>query len=765
MLISYRWLTEYVATHTKPLELGERFRMTSSELDDFRDYSAELEKIVVGRIESLSKHPQADRLHITQVDCGDKTIQIVCGGTNLREGMHVAVALPGSVVHPLQGEPFCIGESTIRGEKSFGMICAPQEIGIALPEHNHDIWDLDTLNLALKPGTLLAKALDLDDAVLQLEVTPNRSDLLSHLGLAREVAAFEHRKLLEPAIASLSNAADTTAAKVIIDPSAGCERFSALLFKVDNLSQSPWWLQRRLLLCNIRPINVIVDVTNYVMLELGQPLHAYDAEVLTNGKNIELTIRAAKANESLSLLDGSQRELASGDIIITDTKGTIVDLCGIMGGKSSAIQPSTTQVLLEAAHFEPGQIRRTSRRLGLRSEASSRFEKGVDAELTVTALKRAAELWQQLGAAHPISAILDERRGGHADTPTIELEFTHLHDVLGVRIPPHEAKVTLQQLGFSIRSISKAKLSCSPPSWRKDVRIAEDVIEEVGRIWGFERIPTSLPLGAVKAPQRNRQFTVRNAIRAGFSALGAYEVLHAPFTSPARLMKAGLSKQALALANPLSSNDTHLVPSHLPLLLESVSEVNAAEEELTLFEVGHVFSADHSEEERFSILLRSSKLSHEELVAKAKQYVAAAEAIAKNTARAEILVIPEAVIADYKIRRGRNIVFCSFTTKELYNAPQQHFFASLPTFPVTTRDLTISVPESTPWQHIEDAVSGVHTDILYAWEHVTTYRGKDTATKALTMRFRYTSLEKTLTEEEINAAAAAIEAALAPFKA
>ncbi len=766
MLVSYRWLQEYVTTTTPPLELGERFRMTSSELDDFRDFSAELEHIVVGKVLSVAKHPQADRLHVTKISIGSAEVQVVCGGTNLREGMHVPLALPGSTVHPLGDEPFSIGESTIRGEKSQGMICAVTELGINLPVTNRDIWDLDTLDIPLQAGKPLAEALGLDDTLLQLEVTPNRPDLLSHFGLAREVAAFEHKKLREPEIAAQSNRNLPNPAKISLEPSAGCERFSTVLFTVTSVMPSPWWMQRRLLLCNIRPINAIVDVTNYVMLELGQPLHAYDADALETKGSITFTVRAAKAGETIELLDGSTRNLQPGDVIITDGTGNIVDLCGIMGGKSSAITTSTKRVLLEAAHFEPGQIRRTSRRLGLRSEASSRFEKGVDSENTVTALKRATELYRLIGVAEVASHISDDRAHQHrSETPPIELDFAHLQDVLGVRIPPHEAKLILQQLGFTIRSISKARLVCAPPSWRRDVRLTEDVIEEVGRIWGFERIPTTLPTGAVKAPARNHTFALRNRVRLAFSALGGTETLHVPFTSPARLARAGVSSSAVALANPLSSNDTHLIPSHLPLLLETMAEVNTGEEELILFEVGHVFSPPHTEEERVSILLRSGKWNHEQLVSKAKQFVAAASQAAGVTVTPEIHVVSEKIVSAFKIRRGRTLVFCSFSFSELLKPAAQSFFTPLPPFPVTTRDHTITVAETTPWSTVVEMIEKSRPATLLSWEHLDTYRSKELGNdkKSLTMRFRYSSLESTLTDEEITQATSTIERALQPL--
>jgi phenylalanyl-tRNA synthetase beta chain len=774
MNVPYRWLQSYVPTTTPPVELGERFRMTSSECEGVSTGFTFDPLVVSGHVTELVQHPNADRLRVATVNTGEKKPRtIVCGAKNIQQGQYVIVAKPGATLHPLGEAPFTIAEATLRGVLSQGMICAADELGL-----NAQSVGIIVLDHEVKPGTAATVALGLNDAVIDLEITPNRPDLLSFTGLAREVATFEKIRLSEPPIASIGEGGSAPLKlDARIEDSKLCLRYSAVALDVDGSIESPWWLQARLILAGIKPNSAVVDVTNYVMLELGQPLHAFDMSKLASVKRrgaAHIIVRSARSGETIELLDGSTRTLEVGDTVIADADDGAIALGGVMGGLSSMITATTTRVLLESATFAGGSVRRTSRRLGLRSEASSRFEKGIDPELTITALKRATYLLQEIAGAKIVSGIEDVYKRSQTERPRIHLSFARIQQVLGVHINAAECKTILLKLGFQLPSFTKAGFEAVPPSWRADVKMAEDVIEEIVRIWGFERLPMSLPGGQVIAPQPNDRFNAKSALRSSLAAAGAYETVSLPFVSAKRLERALIPTElALPLDNPLSKEGEFLAPSHILAFLENISGVNREIVPLSLFEIGAVFGVPRTEKEMLSLIVRGHE-AHEALVRQAKgmleaacstlDYEPATDAPAYFDASACLSVsvngkvighlgfIAQSVLDAHKIRRGKALLFAELSLEALLSKPTL-FYVPEDRFPGTQRDMTLVLASDLSFSRIAELLEKDRSPLLKHWSLTGLFTGKPLAegTKSVTIRFEYNAGDRTLTDDEVRA--------------
>ncbi len=775
MNASLAWLKEFVATTTPGFELGEKFRMTSSEAEGITNWKEKLAGLVIGHVLAVKPHPNADRLRVATVDIGTEKRTIVCGASNLEEGQYVIVALPGITLHPVVGEPMVMRETKIRDVQSQGMLCALEEIGIAIASPGIFVYPE-----TLKPGASVSSTLFEDDIVIDLDITPNRPDLLSHFGLAREVAAFERRKLSEPTIAPLEHShTHQTHLELTLSHHKDCLRYSAIALNNVQVKPSPWWLQSRLIRCGIRPINTVVDVTNYVMLELGQPLHAFDLDTLPKQKEVfGIAVRSAKPDEKIDLLDDSTRTLIAGDIVIADGNDKAIALAGIMGGKHSAISESTTRIVLESATFSGPQIRKTSRHLGLRSEASLRFEKGLDTELTVTALKRALYLLQQVAGATVDSKLVDNTVHAH-QRPRIHVSFDRIHQLLGVRISAADCRTILLKLNFDLPSFTKSGFDAVPPTWRHDVQQVEDVIEELIRIWGYDRLPYTLPTGAVKAPALNQSVNDKRLIRHALSAAGFHETVHQPFSSEQALEKLNLKpKEALLLPNPLSQETSYLNPTHLLGMLADCAGINSSYTELLLFEIGKVFKAPLAEQETLTLLVRTGGQAEQAV----RQLKAALVRISQvlslpqptytsvkdlpyaekghtltiqvgNTEVGHLSLISNEVVSAYKMKRGKELVAAIINLELLLGSSRlQTFYSASPVYPVSVRDLTITVSIATSLDSLTTkAAQVIDKDIVRDWHIATIFTGKPLPEdhKAVTLRLTYNAADRTLSDEEI----------------
>lgn len=593
MLISKKWLSEFVSLpkNLSDADLAKTVTLSTVEVESFSDQAAALNRVVVGLVTAVTPHPNADRLRVCQVDVGGRVTQIVCGGTNVREGLKVAVALPGSRVRwHGEGDLVEIQKTKLRGEESEGMICAGVELGLETGEGDHEIVELDTAAIT---GTPLAEVFHRDDVIFDIEhkSLTNRPDLMGHYGMARELSALYDVPLAPFAPAAIAPGTATDLSVTIEDPTL-CARYMAVVVEGVEVAPSPAWLRDRLTACGVRSINNLVDVTNYVMLECGQPMHAFDADAV-GGTKISIDVRMAAEGEAVACLDGKTYVMRGGELLVTDGERATA-IAGVMGGAASAVGASTTRVVLESANFSAVSVRKTSTKLALRSESSARFEKSLDAEQCDSALRRAVELIRKLCPNARVASKVVDAYPSPAKPTVVELAPERVRGLLGADIDASEIVGILSRLGFSV--LSSANLKITVPSWRatKDVRIAEDVVEEVARIYGYDRIPSALPPFVIAPPAQDR---VRRLARLGRHALAerfaATEAYRYAFTSAETLTSLGLDVAAhLELANPLSKERPYLVRSLVPNLLEGVRENQRATDPVRLFESARAFLGD-----------------------------------------------------------------------------------------------------------------------------------------------------------------------------
>jgi phenylalanyl-tRNA synthetase beta chain len=593
MRISLHWLREWLDIHETPAEVGHRLTMAGLELDALESAAQVFSGVVVGTVQQVEPHPDAERLRVCQVDAGDGRVRtIVCGAANVAAGMRVAVALPGA--HLPGG--VAIGQSTVRGVASEGMLCSGQELG--LEESSPGILELPA---AFANGEDLWSLLALEDSILEVDLTPNRADCLSILGIARELAVLLDRPLRMPEIPPVLADSERSPRITIAAPDA-CPAYAArFLGNLDCSAQTPMWMRERLRRAGIRPLYPAVDVTNYVMLELGQPLHAFDADLL--GPDIE--VRWGRASESLVLLGGQEVQLDSRDLVIANPTGPVA-LAGVMGGEATAITAATRSIVFESAHFTPRAVAGRARAHGLHTDASHRFERGVDPTLPLYALERATQLLQEIagGVAGPV--VLDgEIPNAHVETQIV-LRAARIPRVLGIAFAPMEVERILTGLGCLVQPHDEEDgWQVRVPRARFDLTREEDLIEELARVHGYERLPQTLPSRSL--PQRLGSASVLNERKRLLADLGFFEVITFSFIPPewseAFFPQAG----SLTLANPISSDLSVMRPGLWPGLVR-VAQHNLARQQSTIkiFEHGLAFNSQNNEiqqENRFSGLL------------------------------------------------------------------------------------------------------------------------------------------------------------------
>jgi phenylalanyl-tRNA synthetase beta chain len=593
MLLSKQWLNDFVNTSKKTdQELSDLISLSTVEVEEFVDQAESMQAMVVGKVIELGKHPNADKLTLCQVDIGERKTQIVCGGENLREGMIVPVALPGSKVRwHGEGELVELKKTKIRGEESEGMICASAEIGLAPAEGEgeHDIRDLGEIDVS--PGTLLAEALGMNDIILEVEhkSLTNRPDLFGHYGMAREIAALM-RTDLTPYNPALIIEGEGIEIDVEVKEEGLCPRYMAVAMEGIKVGPSPRWMQNRLNACGIRPINNIVDITNFVLLETGEPMHAFDTELL-GGDHVHIGVRTAKKGEKIVALDEETYELEKDMLVITDAKKPVA-IAGVMGGEHSGVSEKTTRIVFEAANFDPVSVRKTSQALGLRSESSARFEKSLDPVVCEQALARAVELVRELCPEAKVCSEVVDTQTKKTELKVVEFTGARLNNHLGSEVKNEEIKDILTRLGFGVEQ--KKDLFCvTIPSWRatKDVEIAEDLFEEVARVHGYDAIVSVLPSFTITPPEQNPVRVLARKARALLSMqAGANEVYQYAFVSPDTLNTLGYAPDNhVKLLNPLASDRPYLVRSLVPNLLEAILRNQRHEETVHLFQVENVF--------------------------------------------------------------------------------------------------------------------------------------------------------------------------------
>jgi len=597
MLLSLNWLRDYLQ---KPdikfdaKDLAHRLTMRGLAVASIKRPAFGLENVVVGRIEKIEKHPNADRLQVTHVvtseDAGAEKRQIVCGAKNIAEGDIVPIALPGCI---LPGD-FEIKNSTIRGVESFGMICSGKELGVS--EDGEGILQLPKHSKLGEPLSRLLGGGN-DDIILEFELTPNRGDCLSVMGLAREIAPILKTKIRDPKPARFRITPHRTSSiiKVEVDDPALCPRYVARVVDGLKVTESPDWIKQRLQAVGIRPVNNIVDITNFVMIEYGQPLHAFDLRKIETGT---IRVAACKGPQNFTILTGETVELKEGDILIQDGDRPVA-LAGIMGGANSHIEPDTTSIILESAAFPAGQIRRTAKRLGLFTDASKRFEKGTDLAAVALASERAASLLRDSFSANVYHPAIDTNEYGVKE-PVMAIDMRDIRKVTGLKsISSETVADLLDSIGISSHRKSVNVLSVRMPTFRPDLHESIDIIEEVARLQGYESIPLSYPLSVASFDRPDESgYDFEQRARTILASLGLRETIHYSFTSEEQLSRYGLLNDgAVKLSNPISEEMKVMRTSLLPSLLQTyLYNSNRKQVDQKLFEVAKTYHWDAEEE-------------------------------------------------------------------------------------------------------------------------------------------------------------------------
>lgn len=594
MRVSLEWLGEYVDITVSAGELADMLTNSGTAVEGVEDLGSGCENFVVGHVLEVGPHPSADRLSLCRVDVGGEVADIVCGAPNVRAGIMSPVALPGSILP----DGTSIGEASIRGVNSRGMLLSEKELGIS-----EEASGIMILEGGARAGMRLGDVPGIRDTVLDLEITPNRPDCLCMLGIAREVAALTGQALRRPGVA-LRETGEPAAGVVKIDIEDGdlCSRYAARVIEKVAIAPSPWWVRRRLQAAGVRPISNVVDVTNYVMLETGQPLHAFDLDLVMDGNII---VRRAETNERMTTLDGVERSFTEDDLLICDPSGPIA-LAGVMGGEHTEVGEATSRILLESAHFDAANIMRTSRSQELHSEASYRFERGVDPGGCAAAADRAAFLMQEIAGGEVRQGIVDTR-ARTIEPAVLRLRTGRAAKLIGVKLDVMDTTALLRSIGLNAEEVGEdagdTLIEVKVPTFRPDLEREIDLVEEVARLYGYGRIPSTLPKSEHNIAFLTREQKMSRKIAQSMAGMGLHEAISLSFISSRWLDMLDpdseyLPVETVKLRNPVSEEMSVMRPSLLPGLLEAVRyNLNRQVTETHFFEVGRIFVPRQEEDQ------------------------------------------------------------------------------------------------------------------------------------------------------------------------
>lgn len=579
MNVSLNWLKEYVDFDFSPEELANRLMMLGMEVESIKRLGEGLDRVIVGRINAVREHPSANKLVICDVDVGsDTALQIVCGAPNANAGLLAPVALVGAELP----SGVTVGAAKIRGEESHGMLCSESELNLS-----DEASGLMELPVNLHIGTPLVEALGLDDVRMELEITPNRPDCLSMIGVAREINVITGDSLRLPQSKVQESSTDVRdLTSVAIEAPDLCPRYAARLIQGIEIAPSPAWLQHRLEAVGMGPINNVVDITNFVLMEYGQPLHAFDFHRLAEKR---IVVRRVKSGEVLKTLDEEERILTSDMLVIADAEKPVA-LAGVMGGFDSEITDKTVDVLLESAYFNPSSIRKTSKTLGMHTEASHRFERGVDPEGVIPAINRAAQLIADIAGGEITAGVIDVYPGKRAPV-RIKLRPERVNFVLGTEITQHQIREILTRLGFFVSD----DFEVTVPTFRPDVEREIDFIEEIARVYGYDNIPIALPQGNFPTPRAAPKLILREQVKSYLLDCGMMEAINYSFYHPEVFDRIRLDvddplRGALQIRNPLVEDFSTMRTTLIPSLLENAKRnANHQVTDVQLFEIAKVF--------------------------------------------------------------------------------------------------------------------------------------------------------------------------------
>jgi phenylalanyl-tRNA synthetase beta chain len=780
MRVSFEWLREFVPVELTPDAVADRLTMAGLEVEDVEDWGRPFERIVIGRIVEIAAHPSAGRLLVCRVHVGPEVLTIVCGAHNIAVGDHVPVALVGAILPTGKS----IGAEQVAGVLSQGMLCSAAELGFSDTSAG-----ILLLPAATTPGTSLASAFGLRDVALEVNVTPNRPDCLSIFGIAREVAALTELPLHYPDTeVSEADAMIQAMTSVQVEAPDLCPRYAARLISHVQVGPSPLWLQRRLLVCGSRPHNNVVDATNYLLLELGHPLHAFDHQTLREGR---IVVRVARPEEVCVTLDGISRTLDPNVLVIADATHP-VGIAGVMGGQSSEIRDTSTTVLLESAYFQPQSIRRTSKRLGVRTEASYRFERGADFEGLIASLDRCAALMARLGGGRVAKERIDVAANRYIPLK-IPVRLGRVNKVLGVDLPCEAIVDYCSRLQLPTTAHTNAEVEVEVPSFRRDLAREIDIVEEVGRIHSYQAIPTALPHVRLDAVPRSPQREATRHVLEWLVGCGYTQVINYSFMPEEDLDRLQIPpddslRQVVPLRNPLSKEAGVMRTTLIPSLLRTISlNVNRDLRDMRLFELSRVFRRQNGtlpQEPQMlglavtgkeggqhwgqaprpfdlydligALELISSRLHRHSLsvVAAAVPYCHPGKSALLMLDDEPIGIVGEAhpsVLAAFDLSQAVTLAEIDFDRLTGQGAlPGQ--YRQIPRFPAVTRDLSIITDAAVQAGEILTFIQGFHPQLLREVRLFDVYAGKPVPTgkKSLTFALTYRADDRTLTDEEVN---------------
>ena len=772
MKFSEKWLRQWVDIDASTEQLVDKITMAGLEVDSVDPVAGDFTGVVVAEIVGCEQHPDADKLRVTQVSTGQETFQVVCGAPNARVGIKVPFATVGAV---LPGN-FKIKKAKLRGVESFGMLCAEQELGIS------DAADgLMELPQDAPVGENIRAYLQLDDKIIDVDLTPNRGDCLSMAGLAREVSANFLSDVNEQPVSEVMPVINDTF-KVYIDAPEGCPRYVGRVIRnVDVSRPTPLWLAERLRRAGIRSIDPVVDVTNYVMLELGQPMHGFDLDTLVGS----IHVRMASPAESLTLLDGQHITLSEQTLVIADEHKALA-IAGVMGGEGSGVSATTRNVFLESAFFDPITIAGKARSYGLHTDSSHRFERGVDHQLQKKAIERATALIVDIcgGEPGPVSEVASEAHlPGRRE---VTLRSDKVTALLGMAIDDHHIEALLTRLGLGLSAQADGRWQVSVPSWRFDIAIEEDLVEELGRIYGYNNLPQSTPAALLKMKQVDEAQVPESSIRRVLTSRGYQEAICFSFYAPELHKQFDPMREPVALSNPIASDLSVMRTSLLPGLVKTAQyNLNRQQSRVRLFETGLTFIKDGDELKQepmlaalitgsrqpeswlgkpepvdffdlkgdFEAVFGLSQSADEFVFAKGEhpamhpgqcaQIVRGVEVVghmgALHPSLAKAMDVPAAL---YLVELRLSAVINGNVTT----------FAPLSRYPEVRRDLALVVADSVAAGEVEDAISGVAGELLRRVNTFDVYAGKGIAEgcKSLALSLTLQHPSRTLKDDEVN---------------
>lgn len=798
MKVSLNWIRDYVQLPADAdlKKLAYDLTMSTVEVEDTIELAKQFDHMVVGVINTIEQHPNADKLKVCKTDIGGRVEDIVCGGSNLREGMKVAVALPGAMCkwHG-EGDLVEIKKSKLRGVDSYGMICGAVEIGLAdLFPTKEEAHILDLSDFDAPAGTPLADALDLNDIILEIDnkSMTNRPDLWGHYGIAREIAALYDLPMVEfPHFDR--NVENTSGFHVTVEDAERCPRMTGTQIENVCVKPAPYWMQVRIWKTGMRPINALVDITNYVMLATGQPSHAYDSDHIAG----HIIVRRAKAGETLTLLNGKELPLSTDDLTIADDAG-IVGLAGVMGGAKDSILPTTSKVILEIANFQAAGIRRTALRYDNRTEASARYEKAIDPERCDQALDLSMQLFSDLYPEMKVTGLVDEYPR-HLKQAEIDVPLSWLERRLGKRLSPDEIKHKMELLGYGI-TFNGDNMHVVVPTWRStgDVSIQADIMEEVARMYGYENFEaepiTTTFDGAINQLDKDLERRIKEylAIRCGMQEIFTYPWMEESYVNAVLQSTEGI----LSLSTPPSPAERFVRSSLLPNLCKAVVKNERYFNEFSIFETAQVFRDENytspydpreklpsqrknvagafaTTDKDITALFRKAKgvmemmarYVHMEALTfrQTEKPVWADNVVWLNIYRGDEKVGDLALLAK-KVSmacgiKNMNVMLFQLDQDSLVPLKSRtNTFTHLAEYPMTDYDISLLVDGSVQWKDVAQTVRGIKSELLHGAAFVDEYRGKQVPAgkKSLTLRLAIGSKDKTLTSAEIEAVASSV---------